>query len=305
MKTTSKLTIDQAKEVWNSYLGNNDRIPTASFEWYNTWISVHQEEWQPYLLSVDKLTIAPFVRKNDLIKFTQSYTDFNDLIGDKNEEIWLSLLEFIRQDGVRKIEFENIPENSPTTLFFKDYVARNQNGTVIPAKTTPFLVLSNTFEEYISQPSIKSKRRKYNKFQREYPNLKIIKSATPEKDIDFLIGLLEKDSHKNASLLPQKISFFREIASSCRKNVWIHILSLEGKIISVLYMFINPTSVMLYNSAFDREAYPNAGTYLILDAIKRSIEDGYKEFNFLIGKESYKYELGAKDAPLYSVFINL
>lgn len=297
-----KLTIDQAKEVWKTCVGKNNVMPFASFEWYNTWISVHKEEWQPYLLFIAGDTLAPFVKKNDLIQFTHSFTDCNDLIGHIDEDVWLSILEFLRQDGVKKIEFENISEDSETTSFFKRYIPQNQNGIIVPAKTTPILYLPSSFEEYLG--TIKPKRRKYKKFQREYPELKLMKSTAPEKDIDFLISLLEKDSHKNLSLTPQKISFFKGVALSCKKYAWIHLLSVEKNIISVLFMFTYTTSVMLYNSAFEREKYPNAGTYLILSAIKKSIEEGYKKFNFLIGKEEYKYELGAKDFPLYSISID-
>src|SRR5207302_1479453 len=119
----------------------------------------------PYVLLINSRTIAPFVRKNALVQFAHKYTDFNDLIGIK-KNIWTSILEFLKKDGVKKIEFENIPENSETVSFVKQLSIENKAYTISPTKTSPVLMLPNTFEEYLA--SIREKRKKYRKFQREY-----------------------------------------------------------------------------------------------------------------------------------------
>jgi CelD/BcsL family acetyltransferase involved in cellulose biosynthesis len=83
------------------------------------------------------------------------------------------------------------------------------------------------------------------------------------------------------------------------------LLKENEKIVGAQLMFVNVNSVMVYASGYDRDYYPNAGTFLLMSAIKQAIEEENKEFSFLKGKEHYKYEFGARDFGLYSVSIDL
>lgn len=301
MSTINILPLGEAKEIWDKVLTSTKLpMPMFSFEWYSSWISINNQEWQPYILLINNTTLAPFVRKGEVVQFAHAYTDFNDLIGPV-ENIWPLVLEFLKQAGIKRLELENIMEGSATVSFFQAFFENHKNGSITAAKTAPFLTLPNTFESYIS--TIKSKRRKYHKFQRDYPNTTILKSNQPEKDIDTLITLMKIDPTK--ILTPQKEAFFKTIALDCKPYIWMQLLKVENEIIGILYMFIDNKSVRLYINGCNKEKYPNVGNYLIIETIKEAIGKGYEEFSFLIGPESYKYELGAQDFSLYSVTLDL
>ena len=65
-------------------------------------------------------------------------------------------------------------------------------------------------------------------------------------------------------------------------------------------------SIYLYNSGYD-PAYTSLSAGLICKilAIKASIEQGKKRFDFLKGSEFYKYHLGGKEVPLYRCQITI
>ncbi len=63
---------------------------------------------------------------------------------------------------------------------------------------------------------------------------------------------------------------------------------------------------MLYNSGFDpqvREASP--GLVLIAHCIEDAIRLGLREYDFLRGRERYKYDLGGRDRVVYRAVVRL
>lgn len=290
----------ETKKIWDQILiGSNLPMPMFSFEWYKSWVEAHNKDWEPYILLINDKTIAPFVKSSSLIQFAHYYSDFNDLVGS-TEESWPIILDFLKQNGIKQINLENIVQDSVTVSFFKKYLETN-TGIITPAKTAPFLTLPATFEEYIS--TVKSKRRKYRKFQNDFPDAQVVKSIEPEKDIDILLSLLKMDPAKNVS--SEKDFFSKAIAANCKSYIWMQKLEFNGDVAGVLFMFTHNEKVMLYINGCNKDLYPNIGTYLIMEAIKLSIEQKYKEFSFLRGREAYKYELGAQDLLLYTVTIDL
>jgi CelD/BcsL family acetyltransferase involved in cellulose biosynthesis len=77
-------------------------------------------------------------------------------------------------------------------------------------------------------------------------------------------------------------------------------LRIGGRVIAVFYGFRGRSDVCFYLSGFDPEySRVSPGTLLIGQAIDDALQDGAAEFNFLRGRESYKYLWGATDRPCY------
>jgi CelD/BcsL family acetyltransferase involved in cellulose biosynthesis len=58
----------------------------------------------------------------------------------------------------------------------------------------------------------------------------------------------------------------------------------------------------LYNSAYEPEAARlSPGLVLVSELVKESIARGLASFDFLRGRERYKYQLGAQAVPLNNV----
>jgi CelD/BcsL family acetyltransferase involved in cellulose biosynthesis len=77
-------------------------------------------------------------------------------------------------------------------------------------------------------------------------------------------------------------------------------LELDGALAAVVYGFTAHGRMTFYLGGFDsRHATSSPGSLLIAANIERQLAEGDHLFDFLRGRESYKYRFGAKDAPCY------
>lgn len=77
-------------------------------------------------------------------------------------------------------------------------------------------------------------------------------------------------------------------------------LCLDGSIIACLYGFHHARCTYYYLSGFDPEfAQYSPGTILVAHAIQEAIREGATAFDFLRGREDYKYRWGAVDQLIY------
>lgn len=80
----------------------------------------------------------------------------------------------------------------------------------------------------------------------------------------------------------------------------LYALRIDGRVVAALYSFIHRSRVYAYLAGFDPEfGRLSAGTLLLACAIEEAVRAGASEFDFLRGRESYKYAWGGKDRPTY------
>jgi CelD/BcsL family acetyltransferase involved in cellulose biosynthesis len=78
-------------------------------------------------------------------------------------------------------------------------------------------------------------------------------------------------------------------------------LRLEDRVVAMLYGFAAKGCFYHYLGGFDPELRQlGLGTLVIGHAVMRSIDEGLKEFDFLRGREPYKYYWGAIDRPTFA-----
>lgn len=77
-------------------------------------------------------------------------------------------------------------------------------------------------------------------------------------------------------------------------------LRVSGRIIAAFYGLAGKGRFYYYLGGFDPEYRSlSPGTLLIGAAIERAVEEGCRQFDFLRGREDYKYLWGAKDTPTF------
>jgi CelD/BcsL family acetyltransferase involved in cellulose biosynthesis len=80
----------------------------------------------------------------------------------------------------------------------------------------------------------------------------------------------------------------------------MHVLHRDGTPVAVGYMLAAKGRAYDYITGFDPEvAQLGAGTVLIGCAIEAATAEGAREFDFLRGREAYKYRWGARDRPTF------
>lgn len=179
---------------------------------------------------------------------------------------------------------------------------------------TAVLALENSWEGYLAGLGQKRRhelQRKTRRFEREAPGATLRTTDTEhlEADLEAFVALHKtSEGEKGEFMLASRIDFFSKVGRVMHSlgMLSLDMLELDSKVIAATYSFKYDGVLYLYNSAYDRALRPvSPGLILVAKLIERSIEQGYRRFDFLRGRERYKYDLGAEALPLHSVTIRL
>lgn len=300
----TRLQIHTALDFWKSTIRPETRSsPFMSYEWHRLWFEVYGDQFKSLLLNVNDEIIAPLVQQNSSVIFSGGYeiADYLDLIGldEDKTAAWQEIIDYLKKNGVTKLELRNVPQSSSTIAFFQSI-----HAIVQKEDTTPILKLPSTWDEYLIQLPRKHRhelRRKLKKFEREQTRIAIVESKETTKDIDELIALMKLNPHKNTFFSPENEHFFKKLPRVFPGTFSIVHLLVEGTLAASICGFHVEDTFFLYNSGFDESRFPGAGFYLKVMHVKHSIAAGMKIYNFLQGSERYKYELGAQDKEVFRI----
>jgi len=292
----------------SSYISEPGTLPFSTYEWVTAWHETIGKDWEPYILNNNDEVIAPFARKGNevILAGGDEVADYLDIIGTKQakEKAWPELLEFLKTDGVASLHLNNVPQDSPTVAFFRSHAS----SVIKEEDTTPKMTVPASWETYLAGLDKKNRHeleRKLRKFEREQPDIEIRDSADPVTDTDTFLNLMKLDERKKRFLTLDMESFFRKIIEKFANEIRLSILEINTVPAAALLAFRIGDTLMGYNSGFNEQRFSGAGFYLKAMHIKRAIESGVKEYNFLQGNERYKYELGGKDFFVYRIDTNI
>lgn len=177
---------------------------------------------------------------------------------------------------------------------------------------TAVLPLPRSFEEYTRTLHPKDRhelRRKLRRFERDAPQA-VYRRSTAESlqtDLDAFVHLHRgSEGLKGKFMLPERATFFSRVANVFQPLgiLSLDFLELEGNVVASTFSFEFDGVFYLYNSAYDHSMRAlSPGLMLVVHLIKRSIEQGLGKFDFLRGRERYKFDLGAEPLPLHTVKI--
>jgi CelD/BcsL family acetyltransferase involved in cellulose biosynthesis len=177
---------------------------------------------------------------------------------------------------------------------------------------TAVLALPGSFEEYKDRLSSKQRHelaRKMRRFERELTGAKLRTSDQHhlEEDLSSFMDLHKgSEGPKGEFFLPRRASFFTRVAQELQPEGWLSLdfLEADGRILAATFSFRFDGVFYLYNSAYDLELKSaSPGLVMVAKLIERSIEEQMRRFDFLRGRERYKFDLGAEALPLHSVMI--
>ena len=97
-------------------------------------------------------------------------------------------------------------------------------------------------------------------------------------------------------------AFHREAARGlhARGALALYGLRIDGQLVSTFYGFVDRQAVRYYLGGFE-PAYARAsvGALVVAHVLEQAQRRGAREFDFLRGREPYKYAWGAQDRPLF------
>lgn len=288
--------------------------PFVSPDWVLTALESNDEKWQAYFVQVRRanelVAILPLYRvKTSLIKELRYIGDcyYPDPLG-------LCCREEDRGECIKIIRdfFEHVKDWDVLHLrwLLNDEASKWQNNgtTVKKSSVAPFIHLSGTFQDYLSEykKKINFVIRKVKKFDKQEGHYHFTQSAEKCKELlDWLFYLHNQRSSergiKSSFSGSDIIAFHSSLIDICG-DLYFHWLTLDDDIIAVLYGFIFQGRFFYYQISHDpKMGHLSPGAVLLYKAVEQCCEINIKEFNFLQGDEDYKWKWTKNSRDLYTV----
>jgi hypothetical protein len=257
-----------------------------------------------------------FEKINDLILFSgmkkvleeQEVTDYGDItIDDRYQnqvrDIWTAILQWFKNQNITKLQLDYVREDSKTYEIFKDQA--------IEKEIAPRIILPESWERYLEnlerkdRQELKRKLRRLDTVQHEY---KVINPIDSDSFNDYIRLHRLSNSQKEQFMTEGMESFFKDLSTAEEANwqICLNLLLIEGKNAASIFTFESKDCIYGYNSGFDPQYnYYSAGLLVHALAIQRAINQKKKIYDFLRGRERYKFDLGGKPVKLFQVNISL
>lgn len=301
------MQLEEAGVRWQTALSRETHAyPFLTYVWHAAWQAIGTPT-QKVTVYTDGDVLVPLVRVGTEAHFSggEEIADYLDAIGepDKKQVFWKDVLPYLKTVGVRKLILRNVPYDSPTIG-----ILVSLGGKAEVEDSTPLIRLPATLDAYFAGLKRKDRhelKRKLRKFERSYPDTRFSMEEKESIDMDALLVLMKRDCQKRAFLTPPTEAFFRALPTLPHiPIIQANLRATNGVIRASVLLFPVGSSLLLYNSGYD-PAFQGSGFYLKAKTIFWTIDHGFTEYNFLQGKERYKYELGAVDQPVFRIEMNL
>ncbi len=245
-------------------------------------------------------------------------SDYLDFVvdGAHAREVYRAIFDAVlREEGWEWIDLHCLPASSPTAAAFGELAREAGFGVqVVQEDVCPYIPLPRTWPEYLAVLGRKERhelRRKMARAARttEVGVLEVGDTAALDGHLAAFVALHEASTPDKADFMrdPRMRRFFDLVARMALENGWLDLsfLTLDGKLAASIFCFRYAESVLVYNSGFDPRTWQSLSPGIVLFGlrIRKAIEEGRREFDFMQGNERYKYDLGGRDRPIYRLFV--
>lgn len=328
-------TNNNLHNFWNEILSqSNDANIQLTYEWLSIWWEVFGNDKKLSLITVtdgDKIIgIAPLIitriigkaglvlRKLTFIGY--GITDYHNLIiaNEKREEALRILIDFIidHKKNWDVVHFNNIRGDSPNLPILRN-ILEDTSLTVTERINiqSPYISIDRDWTSYFNALSknVRSDiRRRLNYLSRmekaELIHLHKVEDITGTLDIIKSIHVKCRQAKGETSLYADenKFKFVSMIMKQFSDRKWLDIvfLKLNDRIIAYSLGFVYDNTVSYWNAGFDPEfSKLSPGKMLLYHWIRDSFEAGYREFDFMIGEEPYKFQWTSRVRPNYEFLL--
>jgi CelD/BcsL family acetyltransferase involved in cellulose biosynthesis len=242
------------------------------------------------------------------------YCDFVTVPG-REKDFFNAWLDDLKNRDIESLDLKHVRPDSTVLKSLSD-IAEERGYAVATAKedVSVEMDLPATFEEYLDLLDTKQRHEVRRKMRRLTEEGKI-EYRFIDKGGALMLAMntffkmfVESRQDKAVFLTEQMKSYFNLLADTMAGNglLRLGVLELDSKPVAEIMCFDYNDCIYLYNSGYDPQYVSlSAGLLSKVFAIKDSIEQGKKRFDFLKGDETYKYHLGGKEVPLYRCRISI
>lgn len=315
------------KDKWNQLLeGNSGFTVFQTWLWHVLWWKHFGAHNRLYVITISEyngnlIGIAPFyLYKDEMLRSTLAFiggedvTDYKDFIvaSGCDQTFFTALSSYLKEHNN---EWDQLYlSHMPDTYHFLDTISQffhNWRIDRVQSEVCPVIELPGSWNAYLKNLGKKTRhelKRKINKLEREVRwTMVITEHHDLEKAVSSFVRV-HKLSRIDKSLFMdnKKAGFFLDIAKAFSDYNMFELpaLYINGAVAASLFCFIHGKTVYIYNSGYD-PAYSkwSPGIVLISLYIQKCIEEGKTSLDFLRGNESYKYNFGVQEKPVFTTRI--
>src|SRR5258706_5443527 len=304
MKIEQYSSLEESQANWQTLQGSEPHSPFQSF-WYQRVFAEHFSRRQNIqtlgLFEGEELVaMGSFEGVGERVLFlgtknvseipgeTQDVTDCGDLLYSENGrqqagQIWTEIQKHFQQQGLSPLQLNYVRRDSPTFQAFE----QSNSATLREDAVSPFIMLPNSWEDYLSALDGKKRHELNRKFNRleAGASFKFYSDPATEESFGRFIELHKlSDPNKARFMTPEMESFFRDLVT-CDKTDWqvqLCSLAIDDRTVASVMAFVNNDHTFLYNSGFDPDfAQYSVGFLVKALLIKQSIEQGKSTYDFL------------------------
>ncbi|MFC2022383.1 GNAT family N-acetyltransferase [Chloroflexota bacterium] len=287
--------------------------------WLKVWWQEFGSENELYLTSVKQgkmiTGIAPLMVKDGKMSLLGSvdvcdYLDFV-IVPGMERDFFSVLLDDLRQKGINHLDLRPLRPDS-TVLTNLVGIAQNRKYEVLCQEegVSVELDLPATWDEYLAILTKKQRHEVRRKLRRlweagniDYRCLEVSQGEVGDLTDTFLKLFSLSREEKANFMTPKMESFFRSLAKAMAEIGLLRygIVELDTLPTAMIMGFDYNDSMYLYNSAYNPQ-YNSLSVGLLCKVlcIKESIGKGREKWDFLQGREPYKYHIGGREIPLSS-----
>ena len=315
--TARKATLAEIQSLWIEY-GHiwEWQNPFITPPWLRSWWRTCGADNDLLLLviSVDNapLGVAPLMSKNGTARFIGSMDlcDTGDFVVAPGSQalFFTVLLDYLASQGIDRLVLEPVRPDSRVCRDFLAIARKNDWKVAIESHGASLeMELPANWEEYLQSLDSKQRHEARRKLRRldeagvlKWRGVKNLNETGPAMEM-FLQLFRQSRNDKKAFMTKQRETFFRTLADELAREQMLNLLCLtiDNDPAAAVFCVENGTTVYLYNNGFNpRFSGISLGVASKLMTIRSSIESGKRVYDFLNGRERYKYHLGGREVPL-------
>ncbi len=310
---------DSWEELWGHSAA---KVPFLRPNWMRIWWGHHGQDRRLQLMSVwddggRLVGLAPLCAGGSSPGYLE-WVGGKDLCDSLDFLIWkgmegpvLDALDMALRRATRReggLVLCSIPEDSSTLAEVNPMLQEGWDVEVDLEESSPWVGLPGGWEAFLNSLPGKARhelRRKLGKIQRELaPEFVVLERAEEwEGAMECFFRLHRLSQVQKAEFMtPERKRFFLEMGRVFFQEGSLRVtwLEVKGEPIASALSFVYGETWGLYNSGYDpryRDFSP--GIVLVAHTIQRAMDEGLKSYDFLRGRERYKYDLGGRDRDLY------
>jgi CelD/BcsL family acetyltransferase involved in cellulose biosynthesis len=291
--------------------------------WLKTWWDNFGRRAALYLLSIRHegrtIGIAPIQKRDDTVHLIgdENVCDNLDFIvaPEKSAEFYRILLNYLKQDGVRRLELEPVRQDSSVMAQLLPVAEKTGCRISYEGQDKSFeLALPGSWDDYLTILSGKERHEIRRKLRRLHEagriNYRLVDDAfSVNKEMETFLELFRSNRSDKAEFMnDQMVSFFRGLAEALNEVgiLKLFFLDLDKRPVAATMCFNYHSTMYLYNNGYDKRFDSlSVGFLSKVLSIKESIQSGKKTYDFLKGAEVYKKRLGGQPIQLYRCLIEL